>query len=136
MINEHPQDRTGAMPKRSKNPVRHVADATRYSLRGLQEAWRCELSFRIEIMALAICFPLAFWLGTTGAQRAVLVLSLLAIIIVELLNSAIESVVDRIGSEIHELSGRAKNMGSAAVLMVLIAAAAVWGIIAYERFVK
>lgn len=122
------------MPKRSKNPVRHVADAMRYSLRGLQEAWRCELSFRLETVALVICFPLAFWLGTTAVQRTVLVFSLLAIMIVELLNSAIESVVDRIGSEIHELSGRAKNMGSAAVLMVLVAAALVWGIIAYERF--
>jgi diacylglycerol kinase (ATP) len=124
------------MPKRSKNPVRHVADATRYSLRGLREAWRCELAFRLETLALLICLPLAFWLGTTPAQRALLIFSLLAIIVVELLKSAVEAVVDRIGSEIHELSGRAKNMGSAAVLMVLAAAAAVWGIIAYGRVVK
>lgn len=123
------------MAKKRKNPVEHIASATVHSIHGLRAAWRCELSFRLETVVIPILLPIAFWLGTSPAQRALLVVSLLAIPVVELLNSALESVVDRIGPELHELSGRAKDMGSAAVLMVLMAAAAVWAIVACARWV-
>jgi len=122
------------MPKQSKSPLQHVLAATSVSIRGLKAAWRGELAFRLEVLALLIFLPAAFWLGRSAVQRALLVFSLLAIPVVELVNSAIEAVVDRIGFEIHELSGRAKNMGSAAVMIVLVAAAAVWAFIAWERF--
>jgi diacylglycerol kinase (ATP) len=124
------------MTSKSNDPIRHVRYATGYSIAGLQAAWRNELAFRLEILALVVFLPLAFWLGTTAVERALLVFSLLSILVIELLNSAIESVVDRIGPEYHDLSGRAKNMGSAAVLIVLIAVGAVWGIVAWERFVS
>ena len=122
------------MTSKNNDPIQHVMRATGYSLAGLQAAWRSELAFRIEIVVLVIFLPLAFWLGTTAIERALLVFSLFSILVVELINSAIEAVVDRIGPEIHLLSGQAKNMASAAVLIVLIAAGAVWGIVAWARF--
>ena len=83
---------------------------------------------------MLVLLPAAWWLGTTAVQRTLLIFSLLLILIVELLNSAVETVIDRIGPEHHELSGRAKNLGSAAVLISLIAAAVVWGVTAWERW--
>lgn len=117
-----------------KQNLTHLWDATRFSLKGLAAAWRHETAFRQEIVIIVPLLPVAFWLGTTAAQRAVLILSAMLIFIVELLNSAVESVVDRIGPEKHPLSGRAKDLGSAAVLISLIAAGLVWIIVAWERF--
>jgi diacylglycerol kinase (ATP) len=76
----------------------------------------------------------AFWLGQTGLERAVLVLTCFIVLITELLNSAIEAVVDRVGDEVHPLAGRAKDMGSAAVFLSLASVVMVWGLIAYQRF--
>ena len=88
----------------------------------------------MEIVAAALMLPLAFWLGTTAVQRGLLVGTCFIVLITELLNSAIEAVVDRIGTEHHELSGRAKDIGSAAVMVSLIMTVIVWGIVIMERF--
>jgi diacylglycerol kinase (ATP) len=122
------------MGKRSRKGFIRLIDATRFSIYGFKAAWRDEAAFRQELIAVLILLPLAFWLGTTALQRAVLIFSALLMLIVELLNSAIEAVVDRIGLEDHPLSGQAKDMGSAAILVTLIAGGAVWVLIAWERF--
>ena len=122
------------MQKRQRTGWRRLWAATGYSIRGLRSAWINETAFRQELLLVLLLTPLAFWLGTTQTQRALLILSLLLIVITELLNSAIEAVVDRIGSEYNELSGRAKNLGSAAVMIALIAAGCVWGLMVWERW--
>jgi diacylglycerol kinase (ATP) len=122
------------MKKRRHTGWRRLWAATGYSLKGLRSAWISETAFRQELLLVLLLTPLAFWLGSTPIQWALLIFSLLLVLITELLNSAIESVVDRIGSEYNELSGRAKNMGSAAVMVALIAAAAMWGLIAWEKW--
>lgn len=88
----------------------------------------------MEVVAAAIMLPLAFWLGQTASQRGLLVVTCFIVMITELLNSAIEAIVDRIGAEHHELSGRAKDIGSAAVMVSLIMTAIVWAIVIMERF--
>jgi len=113
---------------------RRLWNATGYSFQGLKAAWVNEAAFRQEVMLVLVLVPAACWLGTTTTQRTLLIFALLVVLMVELLNSAIEATVDRIGPERHELSGRAKNMGSAAVLVSLTAAAAVWGLVAWERW--
>lgn len=119
------------MEKYSRTGWRRITDATGFSIKGLLAGWRCEAAFRQELCLVIVMLPAAFWIGTTMTQRALLVFSLLQVLIVELLNSAIETAVDRIGTERHELSGRAKDIGSAAVMVSLIAAAVVWGLIAW-----
>jgi diacylglycerol kinase (ATP) len=114
--------------------LRRIINATVYSLAGLAACWRHEAAFRQECVLVVPLVPLAFWLGRSPAERAVLVASLFVVIITELLNSAIEALTDRIGSERHELSGRAKDLGSAAVMLSLLLVLSVWGIIAYARF--
>ena len=122
------------MEKKSRKGLRRLWDATGYSIQGLKAAWVNEAAFRQELLLVMVLLPVACWLGTTTTQRALLIFSLLLILIVELLNSAVETIVDRIGFEHHELSGRAKNLGSAAVLASLIAAVVVWGLAAWERW--
>ena len=124
------------MEKPSATGMTRLIHATRYSLQGLAQAWRSETAFRQEAIVIALSIPAAFWLGHTATQRALLIFSALLILIVELLNSAVEATVDRIGAERHPLSGQAKNMGSAAVLIALIAAVAVWGLAAWERWTQ
>ena len=113
---------------------RHIKNAFVYSFAGLAAAWKNELAFRGEAIVIAVMLPTAFWLGRSASQRALLIGSCLLIVITELLNSALESVVDRIGPERHELSKQAKDMGSAAALISMITAAGVWALIACERF--
>ena len=122
------------MIKISRSGWRRIWDATGYSINGIKTAWRNEAAFRQELAVVLVMLPTAWWVGTTMTQRALLVFSLLMVLIVELLNSAIEAAVDRIGIEWHELSGRAKNLGSAAVMVSLMAAAAVWGFAAWEKW--
>ncbi len=122
------------MQKRSATGLQRLINATGYSIEGLKAAWRNETAFRQEVMLVLVLLPAAFWLGTTMIQRALLVLTIVLILIVELLNSAIEAVVDRIGVEEHPLSAQAKNMGSAAVLLILISTALVWGLAAWQRW--
>lgn len=98
-----------------------------YSLAGLSAAYRQEVAFRQELLLAAVLIPLACWLRVAPLERMLMIATLLLVLVVELLNSAIEAVVDRIGYEHHELSGRAKDMGSAAVLISLLLTVYVWG---------
>ncbi|MGZ8244204.1 diacylglycerol kinase [Methylomagnum sp.] len=103
------------------------------SMKGFKAAWQSEEAFRQEVYLLAVAFPLGLYLGKTGLEKALLVGSVLLVLIVELLNTGIEIVVDRIGFERHELSGRAKDVGSAAVLLSLLAAGLVWLLVLWPR---
>jgi diacylglycerol kinase (ATP) len=114
--------------------IRHIKNALVYSFAGLIAAWKNELAFRGQAVVIAILLPIGFWMGRTAIERALLIGSCLLILITELLNSAVETVVDRIGLEHHELSKRAKDLGSAAAFISMISAAIVWGLIAYARF--
>ena len=122
------------MGKPGNTGFRRLLNATRYSVQGFRHAWRHEAAFRQEITLTILMLPLALWLGRTPIERLLLIASCLVVIIVELLNSAIEATIDRFGNEHHALSGRAKDLGSAAVFVSLVLAAAAWGTIAYLRF--
>ncbi|WP_348731499.1 diacylglycerol kinase [Rheinheimera texasensis] len=110
---------------------RRLISAANYSKQGFVSSWHSEAAIRQELMALLVLLPLALWVDVSKAERALLILSLLLVLVVELLNTGIETVVDRIGSEYHELSGKAKDIGSAAVLTMLVAAASVWVIVLF-----
>lgn len=112
----------------------HLVHSTRYSLKGLGAAFRNEAAFRQELGVCVILLPLAWWIGQGPVEWILLVGSCLLVLIVELLNSAIENVVDRIGTEHHELSGRAKDIGSAAVMLSLLIAGLTWGLLIWEKF--
>jgi len=99
---------------------------------GLRAGWT-EIAFRQEAMAALVLLPVSFWLGSTWMETAVLAGSVIALMVVELLNTAIETAIDRIGPEWHDLSKRAKDMGSAAVLLSLLFCIVVWGAAIYQR---
>jgi diacylglycerol kinase (ATP) len=103
--------------------------ATLNSLRGLRHCYRSEAAFRQEVWLAAVLVPAGLWLGDSGAERAMLVASMLAVLIVELLNTGIEVVVDRIGTEHNHLSGFAKDLGSTAVFFSLILLGSTWGLV-------
>ena len=105
---------------------RRLLNAAGYSWAGLKAAWRNEEAFRQEGLLCASLVPVALWLGDNAVERALLIGSLLLVMMVELLNSAIEAAIDRIGPERHELSGRAKDIGSSAVMLSLVWAAVTW----------
>lgn len=106
--------------------INRLINAAGYSWQGLKAAFKHEAAFRQEVFLLLLLVPTALWLGETGVERALLLGSLLLVLIVEILNSAIEAVVDRVSGERHDLSGRAKDLGSAAVLLSLVFTALVW----------
>lgn len=112
---------------------RRIVNATLFSLAGLRTAWRSEAAFRQEVAVCVVLIPTAFWLGQNAAERALLIGVCLLVLVTELLNSAVEYVVDRIGTDRHELSGRAKDLGSAAVFVSLVLAGTVWALLAWER---
>jgi len=112
----------------------HVFKAFQYSMQGLRAAFRYEEAFRLELLACLFMVPFGLWLGSTPVEYALLFSSLLLVLIVELINSAIEAIVDRISIEQHELSGRAKDIGSAAVFISLFYVALIWGALLFERF--
>jgi diacylglycerol kinase (ATP) len=122
------------MAKPGNTGFRRVVNATFYSIAGLRSAWRSEAAFRQECVGVALLIPVALWLGQNAIERALLLSSCVLVVIVELLNTAVESVVDRVGMDHHELSGRAKDTGSAAVFMSIALAMLVWGLVAWERF--
>jgi diacylglycerol kinase (ATP) len=125
------QPRAGTNQNRG---LMRMVSATAYSLSGLRAAWRSESAFRQEALSALILLPTAFWLGTNAVERALLAGAVLLVLVVELLNTALECAVDRIGTEPHRLSGRAKDMGSAAVMLSLVLWAVTWGAVAWERF--
>ena len=107
--------------------------ATGYSLAGLRAGWN-ETAFRQECLAALVLLPLSMWLGQTWVEVGVLAGSVVLVMVVELLNTAVETAIDRIGPEWHDLSKRAKDMGSAAVLLSLLLATGLWMAAAYHRF--
>ncbi|MBZ0332247.1 diacylglycerol kinase [Halomonas sp. ANAO-440] len=122
--------------KRGHTGWRHLIDSTGYSLKGLELAFRHEAAFRQELALCVILLPLAWWIGEGPVEWILLLGSCLLVLIVELLNSAIESVVDRIGTEHHELSGRAKDISSAAVMLSLLLAGLAWGLLTWQKFLS
>jgi diacylglycerol kinase (ATP) len=122
------------LAKPGNTGIGRILRAAKFSSQGLSAAWKHEAAFRQELVLVVVLLPLGWWLGQTALERAVLIGCLLLVVIVELLNSAIEAAIDRHGDEQHVLSGRAKDMGSAAVLISLLLVVVVWGLIAAERF--
>src|SRR6188472_3508264 len=122
------------MAKPGNTGIRRVINATFFSLAGLKTAWRSEAAFRQECVLVIVLIPIGFWLGRTAVERSLLIGACLLVLIVELLNTAVEFVVDRIGSDHHELSGHAKDLGSAAVFVSLALTLLVWVLIGWERF--
>ena len=110
-----------------------IWQATLYSVQGIKAAWGSEAAFRQEVLLCIVMVPGALWLGSTAVERALLIGVCLLVLAIELINSAIEAAIDRFGEERNILSGRAKDMGSAAVLVSLILVALTWGLIGYER---
>jgi len=109
--------------------LKRLGLATLHSLRGLRHCYRSEAAFRQEVWLAALLVPAGVWLGDTGAERALLVGSMLLVLIVELLNTGIEVVVDRIGTEHNHLSGFAKDLGSTAVFFSLVLLGSTWGLV-------
>ena len=122
------------MAKPGNTGLRRIINATIFSMAGFRVAWRDEAAFRQELLLCVVLIPTAFWLGRTAVERSLLIGSCLIVLIVELLNTGIENVVDRFGEERHRLSGQAKDMGSAAVFVSLMLTLVIWSLIAWERF--
>lgn len=116
--------------------LERLLKATGYTIKGLRAAWDNEEAFRQEVIVLLFVIPLGLWVGGTPVQKGLFVFVWLVVMMVELINSSIEAIVDRIGYEKHELSGRAKDMGSAAVFISICASIIVWLAIIYDRITK
>jgi diacylglycerol kinase (ATP) len=132
---EHPDGHKGAnaepepideSPFKGKTGLTRIVNATGYSWAGLRAAFRHEDAFRQEVFLLLLLVPLAFYLGDDGIERALMIAALLGVLVVELLNSAVEAAVDRVSLEQHPLIKRAKDMGSAAVMISLLNVVVVW----------
>jgi len=119
----------GESPHKGKTGLKRVWNALFYSLAGFKAAWKHEDAFRQEALLAAVLIPLAFILDVAAIGRALMIASVLLVLIVELVNSAIEATVDRISLENHALAKRAKDIGSAAVLIALLNVLAVWGLV-------
>jgi diacylglycerol kinase (ATP) len=122
------------MSTRNEGIFRHIINAFIWSAAGIRAAWKHELAFRAQVTVIAAIIPVGIWLGETAVQWALLFGACAGVLITELLNSAIEAIVDRIGLEHNELSGRAKDLGSAAAFFSMATAVVIWGLVAYERF--
>lgn len=122
------------MGKPGNTGIRRLLRATVYSVQGFVHAFRHEAAFRQELALTVVLVPAALWLGRDVIERAMLVAALFLVLVVELLNSAVEAAVDRHGDEHHELSGAAKDLGSAAVFVSLTIVVVVWGAVVYDRF--
>ena len=122
------------MAKPGYTGLTRIIKATGYSWQGLRAAWQNESAFRQEVTLCLMMLPLAFVVGQTMMEAALLIALLGVVLITELLNSAVEAAVDRVGHEHHDLAGRAKDMGSAAVFISLVLAGIVWGMMAIKNF--
>ncbi|HKY09303.1 MAG TPA: diacylglycerol kinase [Candidatus Binatia bacterium] len=116
--------------------VRRIWLATCYSWQGLRAGWRTQAALRYEFSLSLIVIPVALWIGRSAVERSLLIGSWLFVIVVELINSALETVVDRIGSDLHELSGRAKDLGSAAVFCSIVLTVTIWLILLLDRWAQ
>ena len=121
------------MANEKETVVGHILKAVIYSWDGFKTAWTHEMAFRIEMIVVAVLLPIGMWIGETAAERALLFGCSMLVLITELLNSAVENVVDRIGSEHHILSKQAKDLGSAAAAVSQLTAVIIWGLIFYAR---
>lgn len=121
-------------PHKGRTGIIRVLFATRHSAAGLAAAWRHESAFRQELVLALVMLPAAWWLGTGWIERSLLIGTVALVLIVELLNSGIEAVVDRISLDLHELSKRAKDYGSAAVMLALLLCGGVWAAALWNRF--
>ena len=126
----HPTD---VNPQKRRTGLSRIVHAGGYSMEGLRAGWH-ETAFRQEAIAAALMVPIAFWLGQTWVEVALLAGSVLIVMIVELLNTGIETAIDRIGPEWHDLSKRAKDMGSAAVFLSLLFCGGIWAAALFHRF--
>ncbi|QEY15731.1 diacylglycerol kinase [Cellvibrio sp. KY-GH-1] len=122
------------MGKPGKTGIARVIDAFGYSMKGFAASWKYEAAFRQEVGLAVILIPTAFWLAQTHIELILLISSVFWVLMAELANSSVEAVVDRTGSERHELSGRAKDIGSALVFVSLTLLVIVWSIVAFNRF--
>ena len=120
--------------KPGKTGVSRIIDAAGYSIAGLKATLEHEAAFRQECLLFVLLLPLAFWLGESATEWALLIVPLFIVLITEVLNSAIEAVVDMTSPEPHSLAGRAKDMGSAAVFLSLMLTLTVWGLLLWQRF--
>lgn len=125
---------TQTMTKPGNRGLRRLIAATVFSFKGFKAAWQNEEAFRTEIMLAIVLVPTALWLGQSTVETLLLLLSLILVILAELANTAIESVVDRISSEQHPLSGQAKDLGSSLVFVTNMTVLLVWGMIGWDRF--
>ncbi len=121
-------------PHKGRTGLNRIIHAAGYSMAGLKAAYNGESAFRQETWLAVVLVPLAFWVGQTWIEVALLAGSVLIVMIVELLNSAIEAAIDRIGFEMHDLSARAKDIASAAVLLSLTLCGGIWGAALWHRF--
>lgn len=117
------------MAKPNQGGFVRIWHATKYSYQGLRAQWKHESAFRQETMLFIVAVPLALWLGNTAIERVLMIFSVGFVLVVETLNSSVEAIVDRISHEHHELSGRAKDLGSAAVMLSLGLAGITWGLL-------
>ncbi len=122
------------MPSTEPRGPRQIVRALRWSWKGLRAAWSHEASFRLEVLICVVLLPAGLWLGRGAVEKALLAGSLLLVLAMELINSAVEAVVDKVSPEFHELAGRAKDMGSAAVFLLLANVSLCWGLILWQRF--
>lgn len=121
------------MPSTEPRGPRQIYKAFTWSMKGLRASWKYEASFRLEVYLFVVFFPLGLWFGHGGLEKAVLCGSLIMVLSAELLNSAIEAIVDKASPEFHELAGRAKDMGSAAVFMLMLNFMMCWGLIFWQH---
>ena len=122
------------MGKTGATGLRRIINAFGYSMKGLRAAFKHESAFRQETVLLIILLPIAFLLGQNIVDYSILIGSLMLVLIVELLNSAVEAVVDRVGDEHHKLAGRAKDIGSAAVFVALVNVGVIWSMYVFQYF--
>lgn len=127
------EDHQAEINKQGSRGLLHVLDAYRFSMLGFRAAIRHEISFRLELILGIVLFPLALWLGESAIERVLLLVPLFLVLIVELLNSAIETAIDRISTEHHPLSGRAKDIGSAACFLAQMSVLLIWGTILIDK---
>lgn len=133
MSAHHRLDTEPVNPQKNRTGLHRLWHATGYSLQGLRTAWG-ETAFRQEAIAAMVLLPASAWLGRTWVETALLAGTVVLLMVVELLNTGIEAAIDRIGPEWHDLSKRAKDVGSAAVLLSLLLCAGVWGTALFQRF--
>lgn len=117
------------MKPANNHGLKRVFRATGFSIKGLKAAWQNEAAFRQEAVLAILMLPIALLVNVSAPERILLIMTLMIVLIVELLNSAIEAVVDRVGDEIHPLSGQAKDIASAAVFISLVMCAITWAMI-------